>query len=72
MAIISKRGRPEPAPPVEKVELPMDCNPRIIIIRPDGSWAFPETDHGLSPQDEEVLRRTAGGVDINYIQHEDC
>lgn len=50
----------------------MDCNPRIIIIRPDGSWAFPETDHGLSPQDEEVLRRTAGGVDINYIQHEDC
>lgn len=75
MTITSKRGRPEPVPPTPQREAAESGFPRIII-RPDGSWAFPDADGnpmGISPNDEEVLKKTTKGlVDINYIQMEDC
>lgn len=71
MVIRSKSLRPAPAPqPIVNDVVPVG-SPRIII-RPDGSWTFPEREQ-LSPEDEEVLKRTTRGVpDINYIQDEDC
>lgn len=67
--IVSKRGRPEPQPEPEKVVIPTDYSPRIIIDS-NGNWTFPEA---VDANDEEVFRRTTEGVvDINYIPMEDC
>lgn len=63
--IISKRGKkaePQPSPAKMDLEWPFIQTGGRIIIKPDGSWVFPDSDkqNGISPEDEEVLRRTAG------------
>jgi len=70
--IVSKRGRPEPKP-AAPAPAPAPYNPRIIV-NPDGSWSFPTGSAPAAPADpdEEVLRRTTDGVDVNYINMEDC
>lgn len=73
MVIRSKRLRPAPAPKPPTIDGVVPVAGPRIIIRPDGKWGFPEQDNQISPEDEEVLKKTTQGIpDINYIQHEDC